>query len=195
MKIIITRQNIAIIIFFVINFLFSLKYSSRISEFPVLISIGLTLIYLAIWNLKNTYSTLQTAQSHYFFKCIGFAFLFCYLILSYLLFKKIDVITLNVDRWSVISSFWDCYFKGEYVYFAKSHLGNPPGPMPFYFILLLPFYLLGEVGYLTFLGLLVFIWILKHNNISVETQNTTIVLVVCSVFFFVGNFCTKQPFF
>jgi len=46
------------------------------------------------------------------------------LIGSGFIFYKIPVESLNVDRWSVITSFWDNFFKGEYVYFAKSNMGG-----------------------------------------------------------------------
>lgn len=101
---------------------------------------------------------------------------------SFLLWKKIPVETLNVDRWSVISSFWDSYFKGEYAYFAKSNVGNPPGPMPFYFLLALPFYLLGELGGLAVTGVLLMCGLLLLLKVKKQTRMLVLLLVLSSGF-------------
>ncbi|MFA5555740.1 MAG: hypothetical protein WCY06_03390 [Flavobacteriaceae bacterium] len=66
---------------------------------------------------------------------------------------------------------------------ATSHLGNYPGPMPFYYILALPFYLLGELGYFSLLGIIVFLSLLKFDKISVPKQTIAIILLCSSVFF------------
>ena len=60
--------------------------------------------------------------------------------------------SLNVDRWSVISSFLTEFYNGNYPYFVKSHLGNYPGPMPVYFLIAAPFYIIGELSILSTLG-------------------------------------------
>jgi hypothetical protein len=50
-------------------------------------------------------------------------------------------------------------------------MGNNPGPMPFYFILALPFYLLKEFAYLSLLGIFLFLYLIfKHSKMS-KTYN------------------------
>ena len=85
-------------------------------------------------------------------------------------------------RWSVITSFWDSYFATEYAYFAKSFAGNPPGPMPFYFIMALPFYLIGELGFLSIIGLLLFYWLMWYKKVD-SIIRTLILLLILSSFF------------
>jgi hypothetical protein len=107
---------------------------------------------------------------------------------------KIPYESLNVDRWSVITSFWDNFFKNDYVYFAKSNVGNPPGPMPFYFILALPFYFIGELGYFSILGIVVFLLLLRYNSRSNAVQSTYIILILFSVFYLWEVICRSNVF-
>jgi hypothetical protein len=65
---------------------------------------------------------------------------------------------------------WDNYFSGEYVYFAKSNFGNPPGPMPFYYVLALPFYAVGELGYFSLLGIVVFVLLLRFARVPRRSE-------------------------
>ena len=111
-----------------------------------------------------------------------------------IVFKIIPVENLNVDRWSVITSFWDNYFSGEYAYFAKSTMNNPPGPMPFYFVLALPFYLIGELGYFSILGLILFYLILRFNKSYVYDQTFSILIISSSVFFLWEVCCRSNIF-
>lgn len=119
------------------------------------------------------------AKNLKFANILGFAVL---VVTSYFIFQKVPVETLNVDRWSVITSFWDNYFAGKYVYFALSHMNNYPGPMPFYYVVALPFYLLGELGYLSIIGLLAFILLLKVLNKPLPTQTAYFIIIATSPF-------------
>lgn len=178
MNSILSKKNITLSIFLLINFLFAFKYSSRVSSYSFLISIGIAALYFAIWKYKKKIAFLMSYYKH-----LNSILIIMFVVISIFAFQKISVLSLNVDRWSVITSFWDNYFKGEYVYFAKSNVGNPPGPMPFYFILALPFYLIGEVGYISLLGLILFYWIIKRNNFSKEIQSIILLLLISSLFF------------
>ncbi len=114
---------------------------------------------------------------------INFSLVLLFFIGAIFIFSKITQESLMVDRWSVISSFWDNYFSDKYVYLATSHRGNYPGPMPFYYILALPFYLLGELGYFSLLGIIAFLILLKFDKISVSKQTIAVVLLCSSTFF------------
>jgi hypothetical protein len=99
-------------------------------------------------------------------------------------FKKIPVESLNTDRWSVIVSFWNNYFDGKYVYDAQSHMGNYPGPMPFYFILALPFYWLGELGFFSLMGVFVFYILMRYMRAKQNRQTVFLLLILSSPFYF-----------
>ncbi|MFO7702833.1 MAG: hypothetical protein R6V37_07610 [Psychroflexus maritimus] len=87
-------------------------------------------------------------------------------VVSFIAFYKIDIETLNVDRWSIITNFWIAFFEGDYAYFSSSFAGNPPGPMPFYFILALPFYLIGELGVFSLTGVFAFFFLLRYQKLN-----------------------------
>jgi hypothetical protein len=102
--------------------------------------------------------------------------------------------SLNVDRWSVISSFWQNYFNDEYVYFAKSFASNYPGPMPFYFILALPFYLIGELGLFSFLGIVVFVLFAKKRGESFNYASISLLFIATSLFYIWEIYCRSNIF-
>jgi hypothetical protein len=75
--------------------------------------------------------------------------------------KRVDPYTLNVDRWSAITAFDKSLLSGSFPYAARSHLGQPASGFPGLFLLMLPFYLLGDAGYFqifSFLAFSVLIW-------------------------------------
>ncbi len=172
------KSNISLLLFLFINLIFSIKYLSRVTDFAVPISIGITSFYFLIFKYQDKFQFFGKQLKYV--NIIGFIVLF---IASYLVFQKVPVQTLNVDRWSVITSFWDNYFADEYVYFALSHMNNYPGPMPFYYIVALPFYLLGELGYLSIIGLLLFIILLKVLRKPLATQTAYFIIIATSPFF------------
>ena len=142
--------SLAIVLF--INAIFSLKYLSRYTSWASLIIILLTGFYIFIFFAKP-------AKWSLFFQKGLIPIVVGYILFSLYLIHKVPMETLNVDRWSIITSFWDNYFLGNYVYSAKSHMGNKPSPMPFYFIMALPFYFLKEYAYLSLSGIILFIYL------------------------------------
>lgn len=157
-----SKKNVSLFIFLFVNFLFSVKYISRVTNYYLIISFLISLIYFFIWRYKRVLERFPISLSK-----LNFLILSIFVLGCYSAFNKIPVATLNVDRWSVITSFWDSYFNNQYVYFAKSNVGNPPGPMPFYFLLALPFYFIGELGWFSVMGVMlffIFLIILKQVN-------------------------------
>ncbi len=176
----ISKTQISFFFILFINFLFLIKYGIRLTPFFVFLALGILGIYYLIWrkqtlifNFKNK-RLLKISNPIMLLGFIGF---------SVLVFHFLPQEQLNVDRWSVISSFWDNFFEGKYVYFAKSHMGNHPGPMPFYFILALPFYFVGDLGYFSLIGLLVFYFILYYSKEFVRTRTLMLFLLLISAFY------------
>lgn len=176
MQKIISKQNISIFIILFICLIFSYKYIGRYIDFPLLISIPLILVYYFL--LNGNFMKFPNKIS----RIISYLAIISFIIFSFIIFKLTSVEELNVDRWSVIKEFWDAFFENSYPYYAKSNDGNPPGPMPFYFILALPFYLVGEIGVISLLGIvLVTILILRSNNSS-NIKLSYIIFVFVAVF-------------
>ncbi len=176
----ISKTQISFFFILFINFLFLIKYGIRLTPFFVFLALGILGIYYLIWrkqtlifNFKNE-RLLKISNPIMLLGFIGF---------SVLVFHFLPQEQLNVDRWSVISSFWDNFFERKYAYFAKSHMGNHPGPMPFYFILALPFYFVGDLGYFSLIGLLVFYFILYYSKEFVRTRTLMLFLLLISAFY------------
>lgn len=168
-------QWIALISILITNFIFAWKYLDRISPSAALaIALGYAFILLLVtlfWPKIHL-----PIPSHWLILATGIVIV----VFSYFVFQNIDPWSVKVDRWSVISSFWDAVFNGEYPYFAESHMGAPPGPLPVYFLLGLPFYLMGELGWYAVFGILLFLWFIhqKRNEIHVPT---VLILTFCSL--------------
>lgn len=164
----------AIAITLLVNFTFLIKYLSRATLFYLPIALFLTAICATFWPYR--FSLNQWLEKRRFLNC---GLIVAFVVVAFVVFAKIPYQSLNVDRWSVITSFWDNYLSGQYVYFAKSNFGNPPGPMPFYYILALPFYLMGELGYFSLMGIVVFVLVLRFAHVP-KAQRTIAILLICT---------------
>lgn len=189
MKLTPSKTAICVILFLFINFVFAVKYLSRITPYYLIYSLVIVGSYYLLWRYSSHLKIIPTKLTY-----LNIALLCTFAIGSIIIFYKVPPLTLNVDRFSVISSFWDNYFAGKYAYFAKSHMGNAPGPMPFYFILALPFYLMGELGYLSLLGGFVFYSTLRYDKKSSTQQTAAILLIILSMFYLWEVICRSNLF-
>lgn len=185
-----SKQNISLLILLFINLIFSIKYISRYSSFYLIISLLIILIQVIfIYKINYIFQWLNKFKIKplyiLLFSSMGLLFLA----------SKVPIESLKVDRWSVITSFWDNYFSNQYVYFAKSFDGNYPGPMPFYFVLFLPFYFLKEFSYITIIGLIVFYGILKHKGVSKRTATLFVLFISSSLYVFWESISRSNIFF
>lgn len=183
------KQNISLILFLLLNLLFGIRYISRVTEFYGIVSLLLTALLLLLWHKRDIFQ-----QRSRYLRYLNILVLLGFVISSFFVFRSVSVDSLNVDRWSVITSFWETYFSGEYPYYAKSNVGNEPGPMPFYFILALPFYLLGELGYFSILGIFVFVAILRHSSVPIHLRTIAILLILGSLFHLWEIICRSNIF-
>jgi hypothetical protein len=187
-ELILSKKIISLFIILFINFIVSIKYLHRVTDYYLFLSILLCCFYGIVWNLSSIiaqYKHLKLAQT---------IILLTFLVFSILIFIKITPESLNVDRWSVITSFWDNFFQHKYVYSAKSHMNNYPGPMPFYFILALPFYYIGELGLYSILGLFLFLGLLKYSKLQHHIKVITLILLTTSTFYLWEVLCRSNIF-
>lgn len=143
------KKIAAFSIFIIINFTFLIKYLSRITDHYIILSVILCLIPPLPYFFRKYFQKFAANTVLYLTTLI----LYCTIMA--IVFALLPVESLKVDRWSVITSFWDTFLSGDYAYSAKSVDGNYPGPMPFYFILALPFFLVGELGYFSLSSVLI----------------------------------------
>ena len=180
MKLIVTKKHVSLFIFLFVNFIFCAKYSSRITAYYLLLSIASTVCYFIIWYKKDAIQAL--------FKRIKINYLtlvFVYFLVCCALFYLIPKETLHVDRWSVITTFWDYYFENKYVYFAQSFDKNYPVPMPFYFV--------GELGLFSFLGILLFV--ILFNKFYLNCNYIIPFVLISTSLFYVWEICSRSNLF
>ncbi len=160
-----------------INFLFAYKYSARVTGYALLFSIAYTaLALLAILSF-------DTLPERAFHRRLRLGYLFAFSLALLALFHFLPVERVRVDRWDIIQRFWDALFRGEFPYAIRSMHNNPPGPLPVYFLLSIPFYLLKEVGYATLLALYLFAGLLSQQFASEKTRTVILVLLTTSAAF------------
>ena len=183
------KKYVSLFVFLFINFMFGMKYLSRISSHYLIFSLLILAFYTFIWIKKDKITFLLQKL-----KLSANLLLILYFIFSIALLYFVPKESLSVDRWSVISSFWENYFHNEYAYAAKSFGGNYPGPMPFYFVLALPFYLIGELGLFSFLGITTFVLVIKNINKSFEYTSISLLFIATSLFY-VWEICARSNIF
>ena len=149
------KQITAYALILVINLMFTVKYLSRFLDGGVYLGffvLGVQIAAIVYFN-KNLFGR----KIVNYFSILFSLFIIGLVVISHYYIKLESI---NVDRWSVISSFLIELFKGNYPYYAISHLGNYPGPMPVYFAIALPFYEMGELSVLSSIGYILFVFIL-----------------------------------
>lgn len=181
-----TIISLSILLF--INFLFSYKYVSRYTNIGLHISIFIILIQFAIYRFSHKINLSNKQKS-----IIGYLTISFIIGLAIVSHIKLPIESLNVDRWSVISSFFTELFNGHYPYFAKSHMGNYPGPMPVYFLVALPFYLLGELSILSCLGYCIIIEISRRK--ATNQHAIFLILFLLTSLFLVWEITTRSNLF
>ncbi|HHT9079547.1 TPA: hypothetical protein ACT5CJ_002334, partial [Flavobacterium psychrophilum] len=148
------RLSFTYLIFILINTLFVVKYSSRIDAFNgyivaliyTLLLSTIILVYIRL-NLKNYYKPLFYIISILFF------------VFTIYLNIIVDGNTLMVDRWSAMEVGIKALLNGEYPYSAVDHLNGRTSNLPTLLFIGIPFYFLGNIGFLQSFAFLLFIYI------------------------------------
>lgn len=150
------RLSFTYLIFIFINTLFVVKYASRIDTFngyvialiyTLLISI-ISIVYIRL-NLKNYYKPLFYITSILFF------------VFTIYININVDGNSLMVDRWSAMEVGIKALLNGEYPYSAVDHLNGRTSNLPTLLFIGIPFYFLGNIGFLQSFAFLLFIYIIS----------------------------------
>jgi hypothetical protein len=185
-----TKIFISISLLIAINLLFINKYLFRVTEFAGTGTFIMLIIYLTIWVAKD-----KVRLSDRLCNRLNKWAVLVFFLLSILVFKTISPESLTVDRWSMVGPFWKALLNHEYPYFAVSHLGNRPGPMPVDFIFALPFFLLGEIGYMPLFALFLFLFFIEKLKISAEDKLWSTLFLLGSAYFMWEIVCRSTIFF
>lgn len=149
---------IAICLFVTINALFFLKYGLRLGLWApiVLIPVYAIFCFVVVAKLPKWQAFVCSTSAFRWGTII--AFVSIYVIVCHL----VDPQTVQVSRASAINTFLDRLLSGQYPYGRTDHLGNQISGLPGLFIVALPAYFAGDVGYLQPLAFLLFA-ILSHH--------------------------------
>lgn len=155
------RLIIQLIVFFAVNSLFVLKYTARTSFNPIVV------LFVYVVSILAAYLIFQrwiSSKNERVFKVLFLILLISMSISIAFVLVKIDPYSIRVDRWSALSFFWDSFFQGKYPYATHTHVStiNFPSPFPFWHLISLPFYLLGDVGIGIIFFLIVTSFVVKY---------------------------------
>jgi hypothetical protein len=166
---------VQLILYVFVNVLFILKYSPRAGIDPVLSSVVYVFLIASFYFILNKFTRHLKDQS---FKLPLFIFTVLTITIIILILQIIEPLSVRVDRWSAVTYFLDSLFKGEYPYATSTHVStsNYPSPFPIWYVINLPFYIMGDVGY----GLIVFIGIMliTFYTFTKSYKSTTIFLAL-----------------
>lgn len=127
------------ILYIVVNLLFVLKYSLRISSLFALVATVCYLIFAVglLFGLKRIPEMKGRMM---------IIIIFFFILLAVIGQAIFDPEKLQVDRWSAIDHFIGYLLAGQYPYAATTHLGGYGSPFPVWQVFHIPFYLLGNVA-------------------------------------------------
>lgn len=157
----ISKKEIQIIIFLIINSLFVLKYSPRYNLNSYL---TLSIYFGFVFTVYFTYRKMASFGTEKLFKILYWGMLILAISAIATTLILIDPYSIRVDRWSALTFFWDAAFNGQYPYGAHTHVAvtNFPSPFPVWHLIGLPFYLLGDVGFQIIFFLLLLAFAIKR---------------------------------
>lgn len=169
------KKIVAFIIWSIICSLFIFKYSFRISlPIAILNTIFFNIVLSAIlW--------LCSKKKYYFSNTTWLYTLGGITIFSIFIFQVFPVQSIRVDRWEMIQIFWDSVHQGIYPYAVHSPAGNYPGPMPVYFLLSYPFYLIQEIGWMSILAMWLLYLYIKNRRLTKENNTFIFIIFISSI--------------
>lgn len=156
-KVTISNIYTQLALFFIVNGFFIFKYLPRYNINPyIIIIVFICFVLLSGYVYKKKIHWGENFYKILFISTVSIIILG--IIFSLIL---IDPYAIRVDRWSALSFFWDSVFSGIYPYGVHTHVSesNFASPFPFWHLLNLPFYLLGDVG----IGIIAFLILISFS--------------------------------
>ena len=157
--------RISIIIYVFVNALFIYKYGYRQNYVnPLLLVFIYSIFIFGLFFLKQKNIVLIKNDKKYKYIYIGIIIIST-IIFSFIVFN-IDGDNLNVDRWSALEITVESIINGQYPYTRLDHMGQMTSNFPALGFIALPFYYLGDVGYLQVFVYIIFsVYLYKSTSI------------------------------
>ena len=175
-----TRKSHFIVFFIpylLINALFAFKYGSRQNYIDVYLLTSVYAVLLAgipVLFIKTNFGEIFYRNTFYIISLLFFLFTIW---LNY----KVDGYQLNTDRWSAMEAAIKALLNNEYPYSAIDHLNGRTSNLPTLIIIGIPFYLIGNEGYLQSFSFLLFILLLIRISDNYKARLFGLVLLISSV--------------
>lgn len=172
------KSNYAFVFLSLINCIFILKYGLRYMSFTAAFSTILIILGLQIGILlfvqKFYKSNSKIDKAIFWTICITF------FISSIIINIYVDGNSLNVDRWSAMDVAVNSFLSGNYPYSAIDHLGGRTSNLPSLILIGIPFYLLGDVGYMQSFTFLLFAFLIHKTFHKGKTKIIVLLLLISS---------------
>lgn len=174
-----TKKIYILSCYLLINVLFIGKYGLRQDLIsPILLIAAYLLfvpgIYLIIIKFKNRLNTFSRFKKWLIFTGLLLSLLLFYIMVS------VDKNQLNTDRWSAMTSAIGALLNLDYPYTAVDHMGGRSSNFPGLLLIGIPFYLLGNVGFLEIFTFLATILFLVKSKIMNHRKVLTLLLLLFS---------------
>ena len=168
--------NMFKIVLLVVNLLFVYKYALRQNYIPVELCLFVyILIFTPLLFIKNF--EVKFVNKFNLKKIYKIASVLIALVLFVIIYN-IDGNKLNVDRWSAMDVGIEALLNGNYPYTATDHLNGRTSNFPGLLLIGIPFYLLGNVGYLQIFTFLLVCYTLYNYLEIIKAIRFMIVLLV-----------------
>ncbi|CAA7194685.1 hypothetical protein [Chryseobacterium potabilaquae] len=141
------------LVYFVINFSFLVKYGVRQSVISIYILMPIFILFhigIYKWGIPLIS---RWVKKPYMINGWVIAISVIYLGLTHVLK---DPYKLKIDRWQTIEYAMRYWLDGKYIYDTRNYMGNFPSYLPGQLLIILPFYFLGNVGYLQVAAFILF---------------------------------------
>jgi len=162
-------RRLPLILIVFVSVLFSVKYGVRFIGPKAYWAAGIiSLFYAALATIgPSLFNKLNKFKSGAFIITVLMSMVFC-IAVDFVVKPE----SVKVDRWSAITGWDGKFLRGEYPYEARTHLGGIVSGLPGLFLLTLPFYIAGDIGYFqaatVFLfGLACFMLFKRENGLTV----------------------------
>ncbi|MCX8009591.1 MAG: hypothetical protein N3A61_00415, partial [Ignavibacteria bacterium] len=172
-----TTDIISISIYLLINCLFVFKYSSRFFEYPILLTIFYAFVILAfIFLCEKELIAIRkiSAKAFLIFICITAVIILAVILLT-------ADLKIRVGRYEAINNWIENFLIGKFPY--GNHEYHNPASFPILFLLLIPFYLLGNVGLFQLISFLIFSYLLYQRK-SKSSVVTFSLLILAPIFWY-----------
>jgi hypothetical protein len=147
-------RPVPFILLLIINSLFMIKYGTRFIGPNAYVLAGIMVLGYALVIFLGP--LISNKLGRHALSRIFIALVISSMVCSVLVDASVKPYNVKVDRWSAITSWDKKILHGEYPYEARTHLGGIVSGLPGLFLITLPFYFMGDVGYFQAATLLLF---------------------------------------